>query len=84
MNSHAGLTIKPKKHEAFDVISQDLTITQSNLASRLGIAVGSVNWYIIRRLVNRGYIKVSHLDRIRLEYDLTPEGMRVLTQRASQ
>jgi hypothetical protein len=43
--------------------------------------VGSVNWYI-KRLIHRGWVKVSHLDRTRLKYDLTPEGMSVFTQRA--
>jgi hypothetical protein len=43
--------------------------------------VGSVNWYI-KRLVQRGWVKVSHLDRTRLKYDLTSEGMAVFTQRA--
>jgi hypothetical protein len=45
------------------------------------MAVGSVNWYI-KRLIKRGYVKVSHLDRTRLQYDLTPEGMSVFTERA--
>jgi hypothetical protein len=40
-----------------------------------------VNWYI-KRLVHRGWVKVSHLDRTRLKYDLTKEGMAVFTQRA--
>jgi DNA-binding MarR family transcriptional regulator len=56
-------------------------VTQANLSDRLGIAVGSVNWYI-KRLITRGWVKVSHLDRTRLKYDLTSDGMRVFTQRA--
>ena len=56
-------------------------VTQANLSNRLGIAVGSVNWYI-KRLITRGWIKVSHLDRTRLKYDLTSDGMAVFTQRA--
>jgi winged helix-turn-helix DNA-binding protein len=56
-------------------------VTQANLSDRLGIAVGSVNWYI-KRLIHRGWVKVSRLDRTRLQYDLTPEGMRVFSQRA--
>jgi DNA-binding MarR family transcriptional regulator len=56
-------------------------VTQANLSKRLGIAVGSVNWYI-KRLIKRGWVKVSHLDRTRLKYDLTPDGMAVFTQRA--
>jgi predicted transcriptional regulator len=47
-------------------------VTQAGLSDRLGIAVGSVNWYI-KRLVQRGWVKVSHLDRTRLNYDLTSE-----------
>ncbi|MFN2234231.1 MAG: winged helix-turn-helix transcriptional regulator, partial [Anaerolineales bacterium] len=58
-------------------------MTQASLAKRLGIAVGSVNWYI-KRLVRRGWVKVSHLDRTRLQYDLTAEGMSVFTERAMQ
>jgi predicted transcriptional regulator len=56
-------------------------VTQASLSNRLGIAVGSVNWYI-KRLIHRGWVKVSHLDRTRLKYDLTKEGMAVFTQRA--
>jgi DNA-binding MarR family transcriptional regulator len=56
-------------------------VTQANLSDHLGIAVGSVNWYI-KRLIARGWVKVSHLDRTRLRYDLTADGMRVFTQRA--
>jgi hypothetical protein len=40
-----------------------------------------VNWYI-KRLVQRGWVKVSHLDRTRLKYDLTNKGMKVFSQRA--
>ena len=56
-------------------------VTQAGLSDRLGIAVGSVNWYI-KRLVQRGWVKVSHLDRTRLKYDLTSKGMAVFTKRA--
>jgi DNA-binding MarR family transcriptional regulator len=62
-------------------IAQDSMVTQASLSDRLGIAVGSVNWYI-KRLINRGWVKVSHLDRTRLKYDLTTKGMSVFTQRA--
>jgi DNA-binding MarR family transcriptional regulator len=73
--------IKNHEYSLLNEIAQDSLVTQANLSSRLGIAVGSVNWYI-KRLIHRGWIKVSHLDRTRLKYDLTPEGMAVFTQRA--
>lgn len=73
--------IKQQEYELLSEIAQDSMVTQANLSKRLGIAVGSVNWYI-KRLIKRGYVKVSHLDRTRLQYDLTPEGMSVFTERA--
>jgi len=73
--------IKQHEYSLLNEIAQDSLVTQAGLSSRLGIAVGSVNWYI-KRLIHRGWIKVSHLDRTRLKYDLTPEGVAVFTQRA--
>lgn len=81
MNAEAMPEIKQHEYELLNEIAQDSLVTQSSLSDQLGIAVGSVNWYI-KRLIQRGWIKVSRLDRTRLKYDLTPEGMRVFTQRA--
>lgn len=73
--------VKQHEYALLNEIAQDSLVTQASLSARLGIAVGSVNWYI-KRLIHRGWIKVSHLDRTRLQYDLTPEGMRVFSKRA--
>jgi DNA-binding MarR family transcriptional regulator len=73
--------VKPHEYTLLNEIAQDSMVTQAGLAERLGIAVGSVNWYM-KRLIQRGWIKVSHLDRTRLKYDLTSKGMKVFTQRA--
>ena len=73
--------IKQHEYDLLNEIAQDSLVTQASLSSRLGIAVGSVNWYI-KRLIHRGWVKVSHLDRTRLKYDLTPDGMAIFTQRA--
>src|SRR5512147_363277 len=73
--------IKQHEYDLLNEIGQDPMVTQASLSNRLGIAVGSVNWYI-KRLITRGWVKVSHLDRTRLKYDLTSDGMKVFTQRA--
>src|SRR5215510_8635891 len=73
--------IKQHEYSLLNEIAHDSHATQASLSSSLGIAVGSVNWYI-KRLIHRGWIKVSRLDRTRLKYDLTPSGMKVFTQRA--
>ena len=49
-------------------------MTQADLATRLGVAVGSVNWYL-KRLVNKGYVKVRKMQRRRLRYLITPQGV---------
>jgi DNA-binding MarR family transcriptional regulator len=80
MNAQQPTIIKNQEYELLEAIAQDPLVTQAGLSVQLGIAVGGVNWYI-KRLVNCGYVKVSHLDRTRLKYHLTPEGMSALTQR---
>ena len=81
LNARPMTEIKQREYDLLNEIAQDSMVTQANLSDRLGIAVGSVNWYI-KRLITRGWVKVSHLDRTRLKYDLTPAGMKVFTQRA--
>jgi len=81
LNARIMTEIKQHEYALLNEIAQDSMVTQANLSDRLGIAVGSVNWYI-KRLITRGWVKVSHLDRTRLKYDLTPVGMKVFTQRA--
>jgi len=55
-------------------IERNPDTTQAGLAAHLGVAVGSVNWYV-KRLINKGYIKVAHLQRRKLHYFLTPAGL---------
>jgi len=55
-------------------IERDPDTTQATLAGRLGVAVGTVNWHL-RRLINKGYIKVKRAERRKLRYIITPEGL---------
>lgn len=55
-------------------IERDPNVTQADLATRLGVAVGKINWYV-KRLVGKGYVKVTHLQRRKLHYFLTPSGL---------
>lgn len=55
-------------------IEQHPDTTQAALASTLEVAVGTVNWHL-KRLVEKGYVKVSRLERKKLKYIITPEGI---------
>jgi len=48
--------------------------TQASLAAQLGVAVGTVNWHL-KRLINKGYVKVRRAERRKLLYIITPEGI---------
>jgi DNA-binding MarR family transcriptional regulator len=60
--------------EILNHIEENPDTTQADLATQLGVAVGSVNWYI-KRLINKGYVKVAQMQRRRLRYLLTPKGV---------
>ena len=64
-------------------IEKDPEATQSDLAGRLGVAVGTVNWYV-KRLVKKGHIKVTRLQRRRLRYLITPDGIAEKTRLAME
>ena len=66
-----------------EAIEQNADTTQAGLAAQLGVAVGSVNWYL-KRLVHKGYIKVTRLQRRKLKYFLTPQGLALKAQLTSQ
>jgi len=55
-------------------IERDPDTTQATLATRLGVAVGTVNWHL-KRLIAKGYVKVKRAERRKLRYILTPEGI---------
>ena len=57
-----------------DALESNPELTQAGLAAQLGVAVGSVNWYL-KRLIRKGYVKVTHLQRRKLKYFVTPEGL---------
>jgi DNA-binding MarR family transcriptional regulator len=75
--------VKEREYRLLEAIADDETVTQTNLAAHLGMAVGSVNWYI-KRLIGRGYLKATRMDRTRLRYNLTSEGMSAFTRNATQ
>ncbi|MBW6474086.1 MAG: winged helix-turn-helix transcriptional regulator [Anaerolineaceae bacterium] len=55
-------------------ISVDPDATQATLASQLGVAVGTINWHL-KRLIDKGYVKVRRAERRKLRYIITPDGI---------
>jgi len=57
-----------------DELSKKQDITQRELSSKLGIALGLINSYL-KTLVSKGYVTVSGIPRKRYTYYLTPRGL---------
>ena len=57
-----------------ETIQRDPDVTQATLATQLGVAVGTVNWHL-KRLIAKGYVKVTQAERRKLRYIITPEGL---------
>lgn len=55
-------------------IEHDPDVTQATLATQLGVAVGTVNWHL-KRLIEKGYVKIKRAERKKLRYIITPEGL---------
>jgi DNA-binding MarR family transcriptional regulator len=56
-----------------EAVEQEGSPSQRELARRLNISLGLVNSFV-KRLVNKGYFKVSAIPRNRVRYMLTPKG----------
>ena len=61
-------------HQIMSEIEAGHPISQRSLASSLGIALGMTN-LLLRRLVRKGWVRVSHIRPNRVSYFLTPTGM---------
>ena len=61
-------------YELLEQIEGDPDATQASLADKMGVAIGTVNWHL-KRMVEKGYLKVSRAGRRKLRYIITPEGL---------
>jgi DNA-binding MarR family transcriptional regulator len=57
-----------------ETIEKDPDVTQATLATQMDVAVGTVNWHL-KRLIEKGYVKIKRAERKKLRYIITPEGI---------
>lgn len=66
-----------------EVLEDNPETTQASLATQLGVAVGSINWYL-KRLIRKGYVKATKMKRRRLKYFVTPQGLALKARLMSE
>lgn len=69
--------------QLMEALASGAETTQADLAAQVGVAVGTVNWYL-KRWSKKGYVKISRINRWRWSYLLTPEGIARKAYLASQ
>jgi len=83
MNSKGGEQEGYRTFQLMSEIEGGEAVSQRELASRLGIAVGLVNSYL-KNFVAKGYIRVKNYPRNRYAYLLTPKGFAEKSRLAYQ
>ena len=66
-----------------EILVDNPETTQASVAAQLGVAVGSVNWYL-KRMILKGYVKATKMERRRLKYLVTPQGLLLKARLTSQ
>lgn len=69
--------------QLLEAIANEPETTQADLAAQVGVAVGTVNWYL-KRWSKKGYVKIRRISRWQWSYLLTPEGIARKTRLASE
>ena len=62
-------------------IESDSTVSQRRLSSQMELNVASVN-FALKRLIRKGFIRMVGINPRRIQYFITPEGLREKTQLA--
>ncbi len=80
MNNDRPVEVEPHRTlRILDELSNNDSLTQRDLSSRLGIALGLANSYL-KNLVAKGYITVRSIPPRRYAYFLTPKGFSEKTR----
>ncbi|MBF0522489.1 MAG: winged helix-turn-helix transcriptional regulator [Candidatus Omnitrophica bacterium] len=70
-----------REFELINIIGADLGSNQRELSRLLDLSLGQTNM-LIRRLVTKGYIRISQLDKRKVQYLLTPKGFAEKMQKS--
>lgn len=65
--------LSAKELELLRSIGPDGAVSQRSLSTHLGLSLGITN-ILLRRLIKKGYVKVTALNRRSVRYILTPKG----------
>src|ERR1041385_1074488 len=66
--------LNEREFELINIIGRRLGSNQRDLSQHLNLSLGQTNM-LVRRLVAKGFVRISQLDKRKVQYMLTPKGM---------
>ncbi len=66
--------LNEREFELINIIGKSLGSNQRDLSQHLNLSLGQTNM-LIRRLVSKGYIRITQLNQKKMSYLLTPKGI---------
>lgn len=66
--------LNEREFELVNIIGRELGSNQRDLSNQMNLSLGQTNM-LIRRLVAKGYIRISQLNKRKVQYLLTPKGL---------
>ena len=60
--------------DILEEIENNPDATQASMADQMNVAIGTINWHL-KRLIEKGYIKIQRCEKRKLKYIITPEGI---------
>ncbi len=70
-----------KEFELVNIVGAEIASNQRDLSRHINLSLGQTNM-LIRRLITKGYIRISQLDNRKVQYILTPKGFSEKMQKS--
>lgn len=70
-----------REFELINIIGPSITVNQRDLSRQMNISLGMINM-LIRRLVTKGYLRTQQLNKRKVQYILTPQGIAEKMQKS--
>jgi len=70
-----------KEFELVNIVGSEIASSQRELSHHINLSLGQTNM-LIRRLITKGYIRISQLDNRKVQYLLTPKGFAEKMQKS--
>lgn len=78
---HLADPLNEREFELINIVGGALAANQRDLSRQMNLSLGMTNM-LLRRLVTKGYIRISQLNKKKVQYLLTPKGFAEKMQKS--